>query len=70
MLKIEEFDDCGYGSKGVATTMFGGGNNSCSASSINLTIIVPGGIEIRNDNVYQQGLVILHRDPTQAANGL
>lgn len=64
MPKKEELDDCGYGSKGVATTMFGGGNSSCSVSSINLTTIGPVGIEIRNDNVYQQGLMTLHRDPT------
>ncbi|MGY3900844.1 hemagglutinin repeat-containing protein [Aeromonas lusitana] len=62
----------GFSGKGkpTAATMLGGGNSSGSASSTTHASISAGQIEIRNEEAQQQDLVTLHRDPTQAANGL
>ncbi|MGY3945330.1 hemagglutinin repeat-containing protein [Aeromonas tecta] len=62
----------GFSGKGAMTAaaMLGGGNSSGSASSTTHASISAGQIEIRNEEAQQQDLVTLHRDPTQAANGL
>ncbi len=54
----------------AAMTSLGGSNSSGSASSTTFASIGAGDIEIRNTAGQQQGLVSLHRDPTQAVNGL
>ncbi|MGR1221671.1 endonuclease toxin domain-containing protein [Aeromonas veronii] len=48
----------------------GGSNSSGSASSTSFASISGGTIDIRDGKAQQQDLVTLHRDPTQAANGL
>lgn len=54
----------------AAMTSLGGSNSSGSASSTTFASIGAGDIEIRNTAGQQQDLVSLHRDPTQAVNGL
>lgn len=54
----------------TAATVLGGSNSSGSASSTTFASIGAGDIEIRNTAGQQQDLVSLHRDPTQAVNGL
>ncbi len=62
----------GFSGKGepTAATVLGGSNSSGSASSTTFASIGVGDIEIRNTTGQQQDLVSLHRDPTQAVNGL
>ncbi|POG23958.1 hypothetical protein C2855_07595 [Aeromonas bestiarum] len=62
----------GFSGKGepTAATVLGGSNSSGSASSTTFASIGVGDIEIRNTVGQQQDLVSLHRDPTQAVNGL
>ncbi|MFQ2268429.1 hemagglutinin repeat-containing protein [Aeromonas hydrophila] len=62
----------GFSGKGepTAATVLGGSNSSGSASSTTFASIGAGDIEIRNTVGQQQDLVSLHRDPTQAVNGL
>ncbi|GKQ96257.1 two-partner secretion domain-containing protein [Aeromonas hydrophila] len=62
----------GFSGKGepTAATVLGGSNSSGSASSTTFASIGAGDIEIRNTAGQQQDLVSLHRDPTQAVNGL
>ncbi|HHW4402634.1 TPA: hemagglutinin repeat-containing protein [Aeromonas hydrophila] len=54
----------------AAMTSLGGSNSSGSASSTTFASIGAGDIEIHNTAGQQQDLVSLHRDPTQAVNGL
>ncbi|MFQ2204734.1 hemagglutinin repeat-containing protein [Aeromonas hydrophila] len=62
----------GFSGKGepTAATVLGGSNSSGSASSTTFASIGAGDIEIRNTAGQQQDLVSLHRDPTEAVNGL
>ncbi|WP_041208299.1 hemagglutinin repeat-containing protein [Aeromonas jandaei] len=62
----------GFSGQGAPTaaSVLGGSNSSGSASSTTFAAISGGAIEIRNGAAQQQDLVTLHRDPTQAANGL
>lgn len=62
----------GFSGKGepTAATVLGGSNSSGSASSTTFASIGAGDIEIRNTAGQQQDLVSLHRDPSQAVNGL
>jgi len=53
-----------------AQTLLNGSNRSGSASSTTFASISGGTIDIRDGKAQQQDLVTLHRDPTQAANGL
>ncbi|MGN5172006.1 two-partner secretion domain-containing protein [Aeromonas sp. 102P] len=54
----------------AAMGSLGGSNSSGSASSTSFASISGGTIDIRDGKAQQQDLVTLHRDPTQAANGL
>jgi filamentous hemagglutinin len=54
----------------TAASVLGGSNSSGSASSTTFASISGGTIDIRDGKAQQQDLVTLHRDPTQAANGL
>ncbi|MGU5653851.1 two-partner secretion domain-containing protein [Aeromonas allosaccharophila] len=54
----------------AAMGSLGGSNSSGSASSTTFASISGGTIDIRDGKAQQQDLVTLHRDPTQAANGL
>lgn len=62
----------GFSGQGAPTaaSVLGGSNSSGSASSTTFASISGGTIDIRDGKAQQQDLVTLHRDPTQAANGL
>lgn len=61
----------GFSSIAAMTSLGGSNSNSSgSASSTTFASIGAGDIEIRNTAGQQQDLVSLHRDPTQAVNGL